>query len=88
MEAVSVLRKSSSQMFSWHVFLKITIFTEKTPMLESLWSAVLKAAAFSNFIKKMTPTLAFFCEYCEIFKNVVSTEHSFPVAASAPIKNS
>ena len=56
-------------------------------MLESK-SAVLKAAAFSNFIKKMTPTQAFFYEYCESFKNIVFTEHSLPVAASAPVKNS
>ena len=58
-------------------------------MLESLFdkSAVLKAADSSNFIKKMTPTQAFFCEYCEIFKNIVFTEHSHPVTASAPVKN-
>ena len=55
-------------------------------MLESK-SAVLKAAAFSNFIEKMTRTQAFFYEYCESFKNIVFTEHSIPVAASAPAKN-
>ena len=59
-------------------------------MLESLFNkpARLKAATFSNFIEKMTPAQAFFCEYCEIFKNIVFTEYSLPVAASAPVKNS
>ena len=55
----------------------------KSPVLESLFhnkSAVLKAAAFRNFIKKMAPRQTFFCEYCEIFKNIIFTEHSLPVA--------
>ena len=56
-------------------------------MSESI-SAVLMAAALRNFNKKMTPTQAFFCEYCENFKEIVFTEHSLPVAASAPAKNS
>ena len=56
-------------------------------MLESK-SAVLMAAALRNFTKKMTPTQAFFCEYCESFKEIFFIEHSLPVAASAPIKNS
>ena len=28
-----------------------------------------------NFIKKETPTLVFFCEYCEVFKNTCFEEH-------------
>ena len=76
--------------FIIRVFKKFTIFTEKH-LCWSLFfnkSAVPKSAAFSNFIKKMTPTQAFFCEYCEIFKDIVFTEHSLPVAASAPVKSS
>ena len=60
-------------------------------MLKSIFyneSAVLKVAAFSDFIIKMALILAFFCEYCEIFMNFVFTEHSLLVATSAPVKNS
>ena len=46
------------------------------PVLPSLFNkaAVLKAVLAATLLKK-TPTQAFFCEYCEVFKNVVFTEH-------------
>ena len=64
------------------------IFTEKHLCWSLFYkSAVLEAAAFSNFIKQWlqysnTPTTIF-----EIFKNIIFTEHSLVVAASGSVKN-
>ena len=50
------------------VFLKISQYSQKTPVFESLFNkaAGLKAC---NFIKKEIPSQVFSCEYWEIFKN-------------------
>ena len=46
----------------------------KIPVMEYLFTKVpgLKAC---DLIKNKTPTQVFFCEYCEIFKNIHFEEH-------------
>ena len=58
----------------WHanlpfadVLKNFAVLTGRTPVLESLFNKVAGLQA-CKFIKKKTPTLTFFCEYCEILK--------------------
>ena len=54
--------------FSKFVFLRIRNIHRKTTVLESVFNNVAGLKA-RNFIKKVTPTQVFSCEYCKIFKS-------------------
>ena len=52
------------------VLLKISLYSQKTPALESLLNKVV-----CNFIENVTPTQALSCEYCEILRAAFFIEH-------------
>ena len=58
----------------------IKVFLKISQYMESLFNK-LETFRTATFFKKETPEQVFFCEYCEIFKNVYFGEY-LPTTAS------
>ena len=77
-----ILQKQPPEVFCKKGALKkFAIFTEK----HLCWSLCGRSGL--QFYQKETPTLMFFCEYCEIFKNTYFEEHLWAAAPCFMKKN-
>ena len=62
------------------LFLKISQYSQKIPVLESLFNKV-AGQETCNFIKKETPTQVFSCKCCKTFKNTYFEKHLWTAAS-------
>ena len=59
-------------------------YSQKTIVLESFFN---KVAAGLQLCERQTPTKAFSCEYCKIFKSIYFEEHQRTTAYAQSIHN-